>query len=131
MQLHNAIPAIRGLNAGLIIIGNGTPEQLTRFLKTMKISSSIFTDPSHTAYKIIGAKRGIRTIFQLRVLQNAWRSYRCGFRQNGRMGDVGQQGGILIVLPDGTMAYRYLSREARDRPCIGSILSAVRLSQSC
>lgn len=122
------LPAIHDLHAELVIVGNGTPQQAAWFVEEFHIDSPVFTNPDRTVYQAVGAKHGLRTTYHPRVFRNAWRTFRRGYRQTKRMGAPTQQGGVFIILPDGSMPYRYRSDIAGDHPNPNDILHALRLA---
>ena len=124
------LPVIHELDAELVIVGNGTPQQATWFTEEFAIDSPVFTNPDRTVYQAVGAKRGVRTTYHPRVFRNAWRTFRRGFRQTKRMGAPTQQGGVFIILPDGSIPYRYRSDIAGDHPNPNDILHALRRTTS-
>ena len=49
-----------------------------------------------------------------------------GLRLGKIDGDLGQLGGVLIVSPDGSIPYSYLSADASDVPSNADVLRAAR-----
>ena len=49
-----------------------------------------------------------------------------GLRLGKTDGDLGQLGGVLIVSPDGSIPYSYLSADASDVPSNAAVLRAAR-----
>ena len=49
-----------------------------------------------------------------------------GLRLGKTDGDLGQLGGVLIVSPDGSIPYSYLSADASDVPSNADVLRAAR-----
>jgi hypothetical protein len=41
-------------------------------------------------------------------------------------GDALQQGGVLVIAPDGTLVFRFASRVSGDHPEVERVLSAVK-----
>ena len=126
MQLHRERFAIRDLGAELIMIGNGTPNFAKAFLEEFSITTPIYVDPSLASYRALGMRRGVAaTLFSPKVLVHGFRALRSGFRQGLTRGDHFQLGGVLVVKPDDTILYRYLSETAGDHPPTSDILAAL------
>ena len=50
---------------------------------------------------------------------------RGGYRQSSTKGSATQQGGVFIVLPDGSIPYRYRSRLSGDHPEPAAVVEAL------
>ncbi len=125
-QLRPELPAIRGLGAELQLVGNGTVEQLRWFVEDQRPDFPVFTDPTVKVYEAAGFRRDKGAMLHLGSVKSAARAAIRGFRQDGIRGDRLQQGGVLVVLPDGRLAYRYVSNHLGDHPSPDSIVSALR-----
>ena len=108
MQLH------RANIDNLYVIGNGTPNFIEGFRETTGFTGPLYTDPSLAVYKAAELKRGLGTILKLGAAAATVGSLRRGFRQGKVMGDGTQQGGVLVVAPDGRILYHHISRYPGD-----------------
>lgn len=125
--MHREVESIRQAGGGLVLVGMGELRYAQAFGKEFDISCPIFVDPSRAAYRALGMKRSIgRTLALPSVWAARVRASRQGFSQKGVKGDPWQLGGVLLVLPGGRIAYRYLSDTSADHPPVGEILSALR-----
>lgn len=121
--MRDALPAIRGAGAELVIIGNGTPEQAAAFAAAQAPDIAVYTDPSLQVYRAVDA--GSR-VFHPRVVPAALRAVLAGYRQRRVEGSPTQLGAVLIILQDGSIAWSYHSRWAGDHPSAAAIVDAVR-----
>ena len=125
--MRDITPAIHEAGGELVIIGNGTPEMAQGFVVEYEVATPVLTDPSRELYAAVGARRaGITDLFKLRLLRNARRARRAGYRQHEVLGDGRQLGGVFVVLPSGDVPYRYLSGVAGDHPDPQEVLTALR-----
>lgn len=120
-----ALKAIRGHGAELVIVGNGRAEQAADFRAAQHLSSPLFVDPELRAYRAAGLKRGVLSTFSLRSTAHGWRALRAGKRQGWTQGDPWQQGGVFVITPAGHVAFSYVSREAGDHPEPAVVVAAV------
>lgn len=108
MQLHRAnVP-------NLVIIGNGAPNFIEGFREATGYTGPIYTDPTLAVYKAAQLKRGVMTLLKLRAAAATVGSLRRGFRQVGTQGDATQQGGVMVVAPDGRILYHHISEYPGD-----------------
>lgn len=122
----DAIGDISAAGASLVIIGNGSPDQARGFSGRIPIKAAIYTDPELTTYRAFGARRGLLTSLDPRTIISAVRALRRGHRQTQVMGDPLQQGGVAIILPDGSMPYRHVSDFAGDHPEPDAVIEELR-----
>ena len=74
------------------------------FVEKFEIDFPVFTDPRREAYLAAGCDRGWYLKFS--SVTRAWTAFKAGHRQGKTMGDPQQQGGELLVLSTGEVAYR-------------------------
>lgn len=80
------------------------------------------------SYDAAGFKHGILKTVNPTSLRRGMRARSEGFRQRRTMGDPFQQGGVLVVAPNGQLLYSYTSNEAGDHPPIADVLGSLRKS---
>jgi hypothetical protein len=128
VQLHRARDEFEAAGVRLTVIGMGTPEQAAHFREERGVDFDLLVDPERKAYKAAGTKkatldellgpkvvaRGIRSALRSRVVQ-------------GRtVGHPAQLGGVMLVMPDGSVPYTHLADDASDNAPVREILEAVR-----
>jgi hypothetical protein len=108
VQLHRAnIP-------NLVVIGNGAPNFIAGFRETTGYTGPLYTDPSLAVYKAAELKRGIGHVLSLRAAAKSIGTLKRGFRQGKTQGDATQQGGVLVIAPDGRILYHHISEYPGD-----------------
>ncbi|HEY5948280.1 MAG TPA: peroxiredoxin-like family protein [Kofleriaceae bacterium] len=123
--MHQGIDQLRAAGADLIIIGNGAPNFIAGFRDTTKYTGPIYTDPSLTTFKAAQLKRSAARTFDPRSLGKALGAFTRGQRQGMVQGDAWQQGGVLVVAPDGTVKYHHASDRPGDNATVAQILAAL------
>jgi AhpC/TSA antioxidant enzyme len=118
-------------NAGgkLAVIGNGWPAMAKSWAEHVGFppSVAVLTDPGRTAYDLAGLKRSVMlTLFNPLSLARFVRALVKGFRQGRTAGDLWQQGGALVVRPDGKVTYRYVSLGPGDHPPPAALVEALK-----
>jgi alkyl-hydroperoxide reductase/thiol specific antioxidant family protein len=125
-QLHHERDSVHGRGAELAVIGNGSRHFAEAFKRDLGLETPLFVDTRRDAYRALGMKRSFfHTLLAPRVFSHGLRAWRKGHRQKRVQGDPWQLGGVLVVLPGGRIAYRYLSGEAGDHPPVEDVLAAV------
>lgn len=143
-QLRREIANIHRLGAELVIVSNGSEQFAAAFREDLGLETPLFVDPTRASYRALGMKRGvIRTLGAWRTWVNLGRAFIEGVRQRrtrvilgwwnrsvttlipGTQGDAWQLGGVLVVLPDGRVPYRYLSNIAGDHPPPTEVVAAL------
>ena len=95
-----------------VVIGNGTSLMAEDFVKELKLSIPVYTDQKGQAYTLAGMKRNFG--LNLSSVKDAWRSYKAGNRQGKVAGDVWQQGGVLVVDPQGHILEQHADQNAGE-----------------
>lgn len=125
--MRREVDKIHAYGAELVVIGNGNLQFANAFRNDLKLETPLYVDTTRASYRALGMKRGmVRTLGSLRMWANVLRARSKGFRQqHGVQGDAWQLGGVLVVLPDGRVPYRYISAVAGDHPSVNKILDAL------
>ena len=113
------------------MIGQGTPAHALDFKRSQDVEGlEVYVDEGRKTYKAAGTKmattgqlvgpkmllRGARAAARSRVHQGAgWFG-----------GHPAQLGGVMIVMPDGSLPYCHLSEDASDNPSNDEVLAAAR-----
>jgi hypothetical protein len=126
VQLHRAIDDIHAAGAELYVIGNGAPMFIEGFRETTGFSGTVLTDPSLAAYQAAHLERGLFKTFNLGGALASVGALRRGFRQGKTMGDATQQGGVVVVAPDGNEIYHHISKHPGDNAPPQDIVRALR-----
>jgi hypothetical protein len=126
MQLHRDIGQIHGKGAELFVIGNGAPNFIEGFRDHTKYDGPLYTDPSLAAYEAAQLKRGVGTVLSARAAGATIKRFLGGGKQGSVQGDAWQQGGVLVVTPDGTVQWQHTSDYPGDNAPIDDIVAALR-----
>ncbi len=119
-------PDIEAAGARLCVLGNGNPLHASVFMDEAGLSSHVYTDPARIIYKRLAMRHGVFSTVNPTSTRHARRAYRRGFRQVGTRGDPWQQGGALVVCPDGTVSFVQRFNVAGDQADLAEIRHAVR-----
>ena len=116
----------------LKVVGQGRPEQAARFREKQGLDLDLYADEQRLSYKAGGMKKatlgelvgpgvlakGIQGAAKERVVQGRF------------IGHPAQLGGVLVVRPDGSIAYSHLSEDAGDNPPVDEVLEAARAASA-
>ena len=125
MQLHRDIDKLTAAGVDLVVIGNGTPNFIAGFRDQTHYAGPIYTDPSLAVYRAAQLKRGAARTFDPRALGDTIGAFMRGQRQGRTQGDAWQQGGVLVVAPDGEVKWHHASERPGDNATAAQILSAL------
>jgi len=109
----------------LVVVGNGAPMFIEGFRETTGFTGPIYTDPSLEVYKAAQLKRGMGTMLKLGAAAATFGSLRRGFRQGKMQGDATQQGGVLVIAPDGRILYHHISAYPGDNASPDTVRNAL------
>lgn len=123
--MRDAKPEIEAKGGKLVVIGNGLPMHAAAFSEDKGLEGAVFTDPDRNLYRALGMTRGVGATFSASSLKNGLRAIKGGFRQAKTQGDPWQQGGTLVVAPDGRLLYEHISEAAGDHAPIEDVLAAL------
>ncbi len=125
MQLHRDNALIESTGARLVVIGNGAPMFIAGFREMTGYDGPLYTDPSLEVYRAAELKRGISTFLSATAVGRTVRSLGRGFRQGRTRGDALQQGGVLVVAPDGRVLFQHISESPGDNASAARIAGAI------
>lgn len=124
----NALSSIEDAGADLIFLGNGNPAHAGEFMRRLGLSERVFTDPGRVIYRKLEMRHGLLRTLNLESSRHSRRALRGGYRQRGTHGDRWQQGGVLVIEPDGSVAFQHLSEVAGDHAAASDVLVVLRKS---
>ena len=111
-QLRAHDDALAG--AAVRVIGSGTPAMAAAFAGEIGGGIAMYSDEDRASFRAAGARRGLGSVLSPRAFRNYWRAWRGGHRQTRIQGDPTQQGGVLVVSPDGELLYAELDAAGGD-----------------
>lgn len=120
------LPQIEGLGAGLAVVGLGTPAFAKGFRESTKYVGPLFVDAKGEAYRAAALRR-LRpwSLLSVRMIRNAMRAKKEGYRQTKVQGDPWQLGGTLVVAPGDRALYAWRNRNADDDAPVEEVLAAL------
>jgi peroxiredoxin len=105
--------ALREKGIDTFVIGSGAPNFAKGFSERMGGEIRIFSDESRATYQALEMHRGAGTFLHPGMIAHGMTAI-FKYRQRRTMGDATQQGGVIVVRPDGNMVYKFLSRYPGD-----------------
>ncbi|HUB04979.1 MAG TPA: peroxiredoxin-like family protein [Solirubrobacteraceae bacterium] len=128
MQLHCARSEFEAAGTSLVLIGQATPRHAAQFRRRQGIQVPVLADKDRVSYKAAGAKvAGVTDLFGPKVVaKGAVTIAKQRVVQTRTIGDAAQLGGALVVMPDGSVPWSHMSRDAGDNASPEEILAAVR-----
>ncbi len=126
------LPEIEALGAGLAVVGLGNPTFAKGFRESTKYVGPLFVDGEGLAYRAAALRR-LRPwhLLDPRLIRNAMRAKKEGFRQSRVAGDPWQLGGTLVVAPGDRVIYAWRNRNADDDAPMEEVLAALRAGAAC
>lgn len=119
---------IEAAGARVLFVGTGLPGMAKSFASEWAGPHPVLSDPTRAVFAAAGMRRGLFSTLHWRLLVNAWRAFRSGFRQTSVQGDPWQQGGVLVLGRDGTVRHRQIDRAGGDELDLAAVLAALRVA---
>lgn len=124
--MHREREAITARGAGLFYVGNGDAQFAREFRDALRLEAPVYVDPTRETYHALGMRHGIAlTIGSAASWQKTLRALRSGFHVSAGQGDPWQNGGLLVVRPGGSIAFRHVDESAGDHASIAEVLAAL------
>jgi prostamide/prostaglandin F2alpha synthase len=116
VQLDRARNRFAEAGARLVLIGQGTPNDATRFRRHLRIELQVLTDVDRVTYLWAGTKLATldELIGPVVVVRGLLAMARTQVFLGHNTADEAQLGGSIVVLPDGTIPFSHISRDASD-----------------
>jgi peroxiredoxin len=127
VQLNRARSRFAEAGAQLVLIGQGTPEDAARFRRRLGIDLKVLADADRVTYLWAGTK--LATLDELISPVVIVRAVLAMARNRVVIGhntaDEAQLGGSIFVLPDGSIPFSHISRDAADMAPPNELLAVV------
>ena len=124
--MHREREEFRKLGVQPVVVGHSSLRYAKAFLDDTKIDLPVYVDEKRVVYKALAFKRPLLAFLNPKVFQRAAEAKKEGFSQPGVFGDAFQLGGVVLLMPDGSMPYRYASAFAGDHPKLEDLKAEVR-----
>jgi peroxiredoxin len=135
VDIHRHRHRFEEADVELAVIGFGTAEYAREFRRMQNVDLRLLVDPDRKVYELVGAKvatlneligprqilRGLRATIMSRLKQGS-----IAVHQGKILDHAAQLGGVLVIAPDGSVRYAYLSEESGDNPPAQEVLAAAR-----
>lgn len=109
-----------------MFVGTGGARFARAFAEDHGIDGPLLLDEERVAYRALALKRSLGSTFSLSSVKAGRRAAAAGFRQGRTQGDPWQQGGIFVVMPDGSVPFSHISEHAGDHPEPDRVVAALR-----
>lgn len=127
VELNRARVRFEQAGARVVLIGQGSPADASRFRDQMGIGLQILADADRVTYLWAGTK--LATLDELIGPAVVGRALVAMARQRvivGRTtGDEAQLGGSIVVTPDGSIPFAHISRDASDVASVPELVAVV------
>lgn len=127
-QLRQYEREIESLNARIVVVSFGRPEQARLWLDETQTFFTLLLDPERKAYLAYGLEYSLARSWSPKVWLAYARLMLSGRKWRGIQGDSGQLGGDFIVDANGVIRFVYRSSDPTDRPSISQLLDVLRNS---
>lgn len=124
--MHREREAFQKLGAQAVVVGHSSLRYAKAFVDETHIELPVYVDEKRVVYKALEFKRPLLAFLSPRVFKRAAEARAEGFTQPGVHGDAFQLGGVLLLMPDGSIPYKYASQFAGDHPKIEDLKAAVQ-----
>jgi len=122
-QVRGVSDRIESKGAGVVFIGNGNATMAAAFKEDFDVRLPLYTDPSLEVYKAAQMHRGMGGIWK--SIGYAPRALFSGHFQGRTQGDAMQQGGVLVVDPNGGVRYRFVSDAPGQHANLEEVIGAL------
>lgn len=126
MQVHREREAFKKLGVQAVVVGHSSLRYAKAFVDETKIELPVYVDEKRVVYKALNFKRPLLSFLTPKVFKRAAEARKEGFTQPGVWGDAFQLGGVVLLMPDGSMPYKYSSQFAGDHPKIEDLKAEVK-----
>ena len=124
--MHREREAFEKLGAQAVVVGHSSLRYAKAFVEETKIDLPVYVDEKRLIYKALEFKRPFLAFLTPRVFKRAAEARKEGFTQPGVFGDAFQLGGVVLLMPDGSMPYKYSSQFPGDHPKLDDLRAEVK-----
>lgn len=117
---------LEAAGAKLVFVGTGTPAMAASFAREHAGPHPVLSDAARRTFAAAGMRRSLWATLHWRLVKNLWRALRAGFRQTDVQGDAWQQGGVVVLGPDGAVRHRQVDRAGGDPLDLDAVVAAAR-----
>lgn len=125
--MRHEIPQFEQAGGRIVLVGMGTPEESTAFVKNAGVTFAMISDPKRQLYKAFGL--GMAGSLELLSPSLAFKALATMAQGHGiglPIGDIRQLPGAFIINTRGQIVYSHVAKDAADHPAPETILSALQ-----
>lgn len=125
--MRHEIPRFEQAGGRIVLVGMGTPEESTAFVKNAGVTFAMISDPKRQLYKAFGL--GMAGSLELLSPSLAFKALATMAQGHGiglPIGDIRQLPGAFIINTRGQIVYSHVAKDAADHPAPETILSALQ-----
>ena len=126
MQLHRERKDFEKLGVQIAVVGHSSLRYAQAFVDETGIELPVYVDVQRVIYKALSFKRPMLSFLNPKMFMRAAEARKNGFTQPGVHGDAFQLGGAILLMPDGSLPYRYTSHYPGDHPKHEDLKEAIR-----
>ncbi len=127
-ELAHRLNELQSLGVRTVFISNGAPHFIDTFIERFLLADKpvdIVTDPSLSSFRAAGMLRSLWATFGPRALWDGIRATADGHINHLGEGDNLQQGGVVLVDPEGRISWYYRNLSVGGHPPSVEIVDAV------
>jgi hypothetical protein len=124
-QVRGRAHDLQAAGARLLFVGTGLPAMAADFARSHAGPHPVFSDAERRTFAAAGLRRSLGATLHWRLLRNAIRAFRNGFRQTGVQGDPWQQGGVLVFDAAGNLLHRQVDQIGGDELDLDAVLASL------
>ena len=111
-----------------MLIGQATPRQAAHFRQRQGLHALVLADEKRESYQAAGAKMATtqELVGPKMIAKGAVATLRSRKLQTRPIGHPAQLGGVLIIRPDGTVAWSHMAEDVSDNATPETVLAALR-----
>lgn len=128
--MHRERQEFKKLGVQAVVVGHSSLRYAKAFIEDTKIELPVYVDEKRVVYQALEFKRPLLAFLTPKVFKRAAEARKEGFTQPGVWGDAFQLGGVVLLLPDGSMPYKYASQFPGDHPKIEDLKTEVKKAVS-
>ena len=128
--MHRERQEFKKLGVQAVVVGHSSLRYAKAFIEDTKIELPVYVDEKRVVYQALEFKRPLLASLTPKVFKRAAEARKEGFTQPGVWGDAFQLGGVVLLLPDGSMPYKYASQFPGDHPKIEDLKTEVKKAVS-
>ena len=125
-QLRPHLDTIRELGAEVTVIGSGTRNFVQGFRDRTRFYERVLVDPELRSFQAAGLKRSVAATLNPKVLLRSIKAVASGHTQQRTKGDRWQQGGTVVIRPDGGVAFHFISASPGHYAAPEAIIAALK-----